>query len=198
MVLLIHPLCPTFVKRKFTFQNLRTAYYLQVLTTDKCTSHNVLSISSFLQQLVSLCIVTSLAYGDTVQSLLLLVTQVSLSPDLRRSCRIQLPMHIFVSHWNICCILVRADCKLLKNRNYGKEMEEATLEYEALNNTCCVLLTDHLCGLVVWVSCYRYRGLRFNSQRYEILWKEVGLERGSLSLMRTLRSYLEEKVAAPV
>lgn len=32
-------------------------------------------------------------------------------------------------------ILVDAECKLLKNPKYGKEMEESKLEYEAWNNT---------------------------------------------------------------
>ena len=51
---------------------------------------------------------------------------------------------------------------------------------------------DRLCGLVVRVSGYRYRGLGFVSRRYQIFWVVVGLERGPL------RSYLNKKVAAPV
>jgi len=43
---------------------------------------------------------------------------------------------------------------------------------------------DRLCGLVVRVSGYRYRGLGFDSRRYEIFWVAVGLERGTLSLVR--------------
>jgi hypothetical protein len=43
---------------------------------------------------------------------------------------------------------------------------------------------DHLCGLVVRVLGYRSWGLGFDSQRYQIFWEAVGLERGPLSLMR--------------
>ena len=40
---------------------------------------------------------------------------------------------------------------------------------EAANNiTCLVLHSDRLCGLVVRVSGYRYRGLGFDSRRYQI------------------------------
>ena len=52
---------------------------------------------------------------------------------------------------------------------------------------------DRFCGLVVRVSGYRYRGLGFDSQRYQIFWVVVGLERGPLSLVRSI-----EEVAAPV
>ena len=46
---------------------------------------------------------------------------------------------------------------------------------------------DRLCGLVVRVSGYRYRGLGFDSRRYQIL----GLERGALSLVSLVRSIEE-------
>jgi hypothetical protein len=42
---------------------------------------------------------------------------------------------------------------------------------------------DRLCGLVVRVSGYRYRGTGFDSRRYQIFWIVVGLERGPLSLV---------------
>ena len=42
-----------------------------------------------------------------------------------------------------------------------------------------------LCGLVVRVSGYRYRGLGFDSRRYQIFWVVVGLERGPFSLVRS-------------
>jgi hypothetical protein len=38
----------------------------------------------------------------------------------------------------------------------------------------------------------------FDSQRYQIFWEVVGLERGALSLVSTMRSYLKEKIEAPV
>jgi hypothetical protein len=57
---------------------------------------------------------------------------------------------------------------------------------------------DRLCGLVVRVSGYRSRGPGFDSRRYKIFWEVGCLERGPLSLVRKLRRYLNEKVAAPV
>ena len=53
------------------------------------------------------------------------------------------------------------------------------------------LVGDRLCGLVVRVSGYRYRGLGFDSQRYQIFWVVVGLERGPLSLVRSIEELLE-------
>ena len=51
--------------------------------------------------------------------------------------------------------------------------------------------SDRLCGLVVRVSGYRYRGLGFDSQRYQIFWVVLGLERGPLSLVRSIEELLE-------
>jgi hypothetical protein len=53
--------------------------------------------------------------------------------------------------------------------------------------------TDRLCGLVVRVPGYRSRGPRFDSRRYQIFWKVVGLERGPLSLVSTIEELLEQK-----
>ena len=50
---------------------------------------------------------------------------------------------------------------------------------------------DRLCGLVVTVSGYRYRGPGFDSRRYQIFWVVVGLERGLLSLVRSIEELLE-------
>jgi len=50
-----------------------------------------------------------------------------------------------------------------------------------------------LCGLVVRVSGYRYRGPRFDPRRYQIFWVVVSLERGPLSLMRSIEELLEWK-----
>ena len=50
---------------------------------------------------------------------------------------------------------------------------------------------DRLCGLVVRVSGYRYRGLGFDSRRYQIFWVAVGLERGPLSLVKSTEELLE-------
>ena len=48
-----------------------------------------------------------------------------------------------------------------------------------------------ICGLVVRVSGYRYRGLGFDSRRYQIFWVVVCLERGPLSLVRSIEELLE-------
>ena len=53
------------------------------------------------------------------------------------------------------------------------------------------LYSDRLCGLVVRVSGYRYRGLGFDSRRYQIFWVVVGVERGPLSLVRSIEELLE-------
>jgi len=52
---------------------------------------------------------------------------------------------------------------------------------------------DRLCGLVVRVSSYRYRGPGFDPRHYQIFWVVVGLERGPLSLMRSIEELLEWK-----
>ena len=54
----------------------------------------------------------------------------------------------------------------------------------------CILI-DRLCGLVVRVSGNRYRGPGFDSRRYQIFWVVVGLERGPLSLVRSIEELLE-------
>jgi hypothetical protein len=53
------------------------------------------------------------------------------------------------------------------------------------------IISDRLCGLVVRVSGYRYRGPGFDSRRYQIFCVVVGLERGPLSLV-SLVSSIEE------
>ena len=48
-----------------------------------------------------------------------------------------------------------------------------------------IYIQYRLCGLVVRVSGYRYRGPGFDPRRYKIFWVVVGLERGPLSLVRS-------------
>jgi len=48
-----------------------------------------------------------------------------------------------------------------------------------------------LCGLVVRVSGYRYRGPGFDPRRYQIFLVVVGLERDPLSLVRSIEELLE-------
>jgi hypothetical protein len=52
---------------------------------------------------------------------------------------------------------------------------------------------DRLCGLVIRVPGYRSRGPEFDSQRYQIFWKVVGLQRGPLSLVTIIEELLEWK-----
>jgi hypothetical protein len=54
----------------------------------------------------------------------------------------------------------------------------------------CLYFADRLCGLVVRVSGYRYRGPVFDSRRFQIFWEAVGLERGPLSLVRRTEEVL--------
>jgi hypothetical protein len=54
-----------------------------------------------------------------------------------------------------------------------------------------IIPADRLCGLVVRVLDYRYRGPGFDSRALQK--KVVGLERGALSLVRKMGSYLIEK-----
>ena len=57
--------------------------------------------------------------------------------------------------------------------------------------TTVLTTKDRLRGLVVRVSGYRYRGLGFDSRRYQIFWVVVGLKRGPLSLVRSIEELLE-------
>jgi hypothetical protein len=50
-----------------------------------------------------------------------------------------------------------------------------------------------LCGLVVRIPSYRYRGPRLDCRRYQIFWQVVGLERSPLKLMRIIEELLEGK-----
>jgi hypothetical protein len=62
----------------------------------------------------------------------------------------------------------------------------------------CLLNEDRLCGLVVRVCGYRSRDPWFDSRPYQIFWQVGGLERGPLSLVRTVEEYYKENVAASV
>jgi len=63
-----------------------------------------------------------------------------------------------------------------------------------LQNLCTVeWKQDRLCGPVVRVSGYRYGGPGFDPRRYQIFWVVVGLERGPLSLVRSIEELLEWK-----
>jgi hypothetical protein len=47
-------------------------------------------------------------------------------------------------------------------------------------------VADRICGLVVRVPGCRSKDLGFDSQRYQIFWEVVGLERGPLILVSTI------------
>jgi hypothetical protein len=51
---------------------------------------------------------------------------------------------------------------------------------------------DGLCGLVVRISGYRFRGPG-SIPGYQIFWEVVGLERGPLSLVSTTEGLLDRK-----
>ena len=63
--------------------------------------------------------------------------------------------------------------------------------YKIKNLRIMLVKKDRLCGLVVRVSAYRYKGLGFDSRRYQIFCVVVGLERGPLSLVRSIEELLE-------
>jgi hypothetical protein len=52
---------------------------------------------------------------------------------------------------------------------------------------------DSVCGVVVRVSGYTSRAPRLDSQPYQIFWEVGSLERGPLSLVRTIEELLEWK-----
>ena len=47
-------------------------------------------------------------------------------------------------------------------------VSDAQCQNKLADSQCLIILTDRLCGLVVRVSGYRYRGLGFDSRRYQI------------------------------
>jgi hypothetical protein len=51
--------------------------------------------------------------------------------------------------------------------------------------------TDRLCDLVVRVPCYRSRCPGFDSRRYQFFCDVVGLEQGSLTLLRITEEHFE-------
>jgi hypothetical protein len=57
----------------------------------------------------------------------------------------------------------------------------------------CLELGDCLCGLVVRVPGYRFRGPWFDSRSYHNFWEVVVLERGLLSLVSTTEELYEWK-----
>jgi hypothetical protein len=67
-------------------------------------------------------------------------------------------------------------------------------------STCLIRVSkscDRLGGLEVRLSGYRSRGPEFDSRPYQIFWEVGGLERGPLSLVRTIEELLEWKSRDP-
>jgi hypothetical protein len=60
------------------------------------------------------------------------------------------------------------------------------------------MFADHICVLVVRVSGYRSSGPEFDSQRYQIFWEVMDLERGPLSLKSTSGELLGRKSSGSI
>jgi hypothetical protein len=58
-------------------------------------------------------------------------------------------------------------------------------------------IQDHLCGLVVRVSGYGFRGPKFASRGYQIFLEVAGMEWGPLSLAWIIEELLEWKSSGP-
>jgi hypothetical protein len=64
--------------------------------------------------------------------------------------------------------------------------EKSTIKYLLLSTS-----GDCLCGLVVGVPEYRFRGFVFDSQHCQIFCRVLGLERGPLNLLRITAEVVE-------
>jgi hypothetical protein len=64
-----------------------------------------------------------------------------------------------------------------------------TTQWILVKYRACRKVMDRLCGLVVTVSDYRFRGPAFDSRRHQIFWV-VGVELGTLCLVGTIEELL--------
>jgi len=104
-------------------------------------------------------------------------------PTSRDSCRRRLVPHDQVLTWDV----IRCYMLFLP---YGTQKHKLKVSRWKINNDKNTsrhyrTKNDRLCGLVVRVSGYRYRGPRFDPRSYQIFWVVVGLERGPLSPVRS-------------
>ena len=84
-------------------------------------------------------------------------------------------------------------CVLIFNRTSVSNISHSTKNSVTCYHKCNLVFggADRLCGLVVGVSGYRYRGVGFDSRRYQIFLVVVSLERVPLSLVRSIEKLLE-------
>ena len=100
-----------------------------------------------------------------------------IEPTSASATSIECTIGVLIWYWIILVMRI-VICELLIGLNAFKFEREARK-------------SDRLFGLVVRVSGYRYRGLGFDSRHYHIFWVVVGLERGPLSLVRSIEELLE-------
>jgi hypothetical protein len=58
---------------------------------------------------------------------------------------------------------------------------------------CIGYIPNRFCGVVIRVPGYRSRGPWFDSRCYDVFFEVMGLERGTLSLVRIIEELLEWK-----
>jgi hypothetical protein len=84
--------------------------------------------------------------------------------------------------------------KLVPNRQQYNAIPNAIYVFSSFTFLCVYLLRrDRLWGLVIRVRGYRSIGPGFDSQRYQIYWDVVGLERVPLSLVSTAEELVGRK-----
>jgi hypothetical protein len=96
------------------------------------------------------------------------------------------PVHILPSHF-FRFVLVRSHLRLDLPNGLFHAIFLTNIFHLQYNTFDC------LCGLVVRVSGYRFRGPGLDSRPYQIFWETGGLERGPLSLVITTEVRLRSR-----